>query len=221
MDEENPLSRVGMHRPTLDEIQQKIDFVRHCIRQGTSKGKLKFRFRKKFGPTTKFPNRPIPSARTIEDYISKARDEIAADVAVGKENMRNYIGEFYCGVIEDRKADLKNRIRAAECFCQLHGLNEPSQTKTVVSGPGDGPIPMAVAHIDVSRLTEEEQDAILMANAIIRRSQSAQIGSGDPFGPGQEIPFGFRDHGEPGAIQVPAASPDGEPAADELGTEKD
>jgi hypothetical protein len=182
-------------RPTHDEIMAKTEFVRLLISKGFLKSQIKHAFRKQFGPTPEDPGKLIPSAGTIEDYLRRAKDQIAERVAGGIGEQRTVLGEVVWGIMSDLKSKNLEKLKAAEIYAKLHGLNAPIDQ--VVTHVGAVPIHGTV---DISGMTEEEKDAILRADAILQRDAPvpAPSSNGHPHGAGPSIASGNGHPDEPG-----------------------
>ncbi len=183
-------------RPTVAEMAEKTQFVRECIRRGFTKGRIKDAFRLQFGPNKNNPAALVPSPDAIEDYLRRAKDQIAEDVAAGPDLMRAYLGEFFQGVLGNMKDKTCDRLRAGELFSRLHGLDKAA--KTELSGPGGGPL--QVATLDVSKMTPEQRATILKADEILSRDDPVG-GAPDPAGGGPALPSRNGDTSEPGKVQ--------------------
>lgn len=157
--------RHDVPRPTHDEQLHKIEFVRILISKGLLKSQIKELFRKRYGPTPENPKALVPSAGTIEDYLRRAKDVIAERVAAGTAEQRNILGEFVWDIMSDAKSKKLEKLKAAELYAKLHGLNAPLQTE--VGGIGGGPIQTTA--VPMCDLPVEDQEAILRADAAVTR----------------------------------------------------
>lgn len=172
-------------RPTQEEILDKTEFVRMLVAKGWLKSKIKAAFRLKYGPTKEDPGKLVPSAGTIEDYLRRAKDQMAERVAAGTAEQRNVLGEVIWDILASDKSKNLEKLKAAEIYAKLHGLNAPLQTE--IGGIGGGPI--TTAAIDVANLTAEDRQAILAADAVLSRDDPVH-GAVHPNGRGASLPSG-------------------------------
>lgn len=171
--------------PTSEQIEERIEFLRAMIGTGKRKNFIKGAFRQKFGPA---------DATTIERYLTKAKNALMADIGRGKNLKRAEKSEFYRDVYSNGKMKMSDRLRASELDDKIHGLQQHS---VEVSGPDGGPI--GVTAIDVTKLTEEEQDIILKADAIMSREREP-ISEGGETSPSTPEPSRNGHFGESGEV---------------------
>lgn len=109
------------------------------------------------------------SARTIESYLSRAREQIAELAGKSRDEHRTDALLFYESVIVGPDADLKERMAAQEGLRELLALDIPKIQKHELTGAEGGPVQVEQVTLDERRRRVEE----LIAQA---RRQCVQAG---------------------------------------------
>ena len=105
-------------RPTSAEITERIEFCRALLLKRQPKSTIKRLFRQRFGDVT---------ARTIEDYLSRAREAILADVEATRQNLRDMQLASYESFVANPKVIDRDKLRALERIDKLMGLEAPTR----------------------------------------------------------------------------------------------
>lgn len=110
-----------------------IRVARELMARRLTKGTIKLALAKQF----------MMSARTIEDVLSLAREEISQEFGRPKVEHQEDAMEFYKSVIRDPNASHKDKIRAQEGIDRLLGLSAQFKSTVELSGPDGQPIQVA------------------------------------------------------------------------------
>jgi len=109
-------------QPSKAELAERIEFVRALVSRRCLTSVIKAEFRSQFGDATH---------ETILRYVSRARVQILADAARGRDEMRAESLAFYNGMLADPGASHRDRIRAQERIDKLLGLERPQQLEVL------------------------------------------------------------------------------------------
>lgn len=113
-------------RPTNDEQAERIEFCRERLLRHLPKFSMKKQFRERFGEEI--------AANTFEGYLGRARQQLLAELARTKEDMRASSLAFYQSVIGDDTTVRKDQIKAQERIDKLLGLEAPAEQNINVKG---------------------------------------------------------------------------------------
>src|SRR5262245_28000438 len=131
------------NRPTYAVMEERVELVRTLLLRRVSKSTIKKVMREKY--------REDFSARTIEDYIARARQIIAENIGRGRQSMRAESLATYEAVIASPESNPFAKIKAQERINKLMTLegdaDAPDLEKLLALLPDSlaGPIRRAVA----------------------------------------------------------------------------
>lgn len=118
--------------PTNDEIDDRIHLVHKLLCAGRFAEEIKLIVSQKYGI----------SPRTVDRYLRRARDMLLADLDRDPAEHRGESLAFYRKVAADPREKARDRLIARKRVDMLLGLDAPKRREH--SGPGGGPIPIAV-----------------------------------------------------------------------------
>lgn len=121
---DGPGAPKGSGRTSAEE-QLRIDYALRLIGMCAYKSEMKDAFREKFGPL---------SARQIETYISRARDELKAARGEKAGEVADELVAFHRGVMRDVTAPHNARVRSAQALADLLGVNAATDVNLKVGG---------------------------------------------------------------------------------------
>lgn len=99
--------------PTAAEMAARVEYARQLLAGGAYKSTIAAALRAKFGPLC---------ARTVEVYLSRAREKIHAAAHDGRVELRCESLAFYRSIIADPKADHRDKLKARERIDKLLAL---------------------------------------------------------------------------------------------------
>lgn len=117
-------------KPTAEEMEIRVAFCFNLLAQGVKVWQVRERCCKKFEL----------SPRTVERYLTRARNLIAQQIKVPLVELRNESLALYRAVAMDAKAPIKDRLRARALLDDLMGIRAPRTHEH--SGPKGGDIPL-------------------------------------------------------------------------------
>jgi transposase len=123
-------------RPAIEEIEARTLMVRRLLSQGKYDGEVK----KTVAAHFKI------SARTVERYLRRARDEMVKEAGKDRGELRAEGYSFYREIRGNRKASDKDRLKAQERIDKLLGLEAPQKVQ--------------VSSAELDRLIEEELERV-------------------------------------------------------------
>jgi hypothetical protein len=104
-------------QPTKDELAERLDFTFELLSRGLHKSEIKKQIRAKYGDL---------SARTIESYLSRAREKVLLLIQSNKNTVRAESYAFYEAMQRDGNATVREKILARERIDKLLGLDAPT-----------------------------------------------------------------------------------------------
>ena len=107
------------------------------------------------------------SKRTVQRYLTKARQLMRKDTGRDREELRHDAISFYKSIISDQHAQPRDRLKAQERIDRLLGLEEPTVIHQKVEGQ--------VTHthqpiVEVARKDDETRDLLLQLSRRISTS---------------------------------------------------
>lgn len=100
-------------RPTDDEYAERVDYAYALLARRKRPSEIKRRMR------AKWPGMP---ARTIQNYLARAREQIQANAAQGRAVLRADSLALYESGIDDDKVPFRDKVKAQERIDKLLGL---------------------------------------------------------------------------------------------------
>jgi len=98
-----------------DELESRVEVTETLLARGMRKSDIKRYLRTEYGVT----------ARTCENYLSRAKDRIMLKLREDRESHRSMSLALYRSVLSDANASLADRLRAQRDIDRLLGLNAP------------------------------------------------------------------------------------------------
>ncbi len=134
------------NKPTRKEYDTRIDAVAKLLVQGAKKGEIKKQAKDQWGV----------SARTVENYLARARERLIAEMDEPKEVLVLQALHIYEAVINDGESYGMEKIKARERIDKLLGLESPFRHE--LSGPGGKPIQTSTLSPEAARKIAEDPD---------------------------------------------------------------
>jgi hypothetical protein len=122
-------------RPTTDEIAERIELCRSLLLRRVPKGTIKKAFRQRFGADA--------DHGTIERYLTRAREDMLADLTRGRQTHRAGALAFYESILADPAVAARDKVRAQERIDKLLGLEDKSNQPPLEVVLGQLPAPIA------------------------------------------------------------------------------
>ena len=114
-------------RISEDELDARVDATEQLLARGVKKSDIKRAIKAKYGV----------SARTVENYISRARTKLLARISLDQGEQRAASLAFYQSILAS-SATVNEKIKAQRAIDNLLGLNRP------IEKPGEGKGDMTV-----------------------------------------------------------------------------
>lgn len=157
-------------KPTQAEHDERVNYVADMLANGDSKSFIVKTIKEKWDVST----------RTVEQYLSRARNRMADESMEPKGVHRMRALAVYQQIIDDPLTAPRDKIKAQDSIVHMLGLAIHDARRVEVSGPGGGPIQSqsTVLTVDVSsKLLEYAQSirAAALANLQERLALSAPI----------------------------------------------
>lgn len=135
------------YRKSEGEDDARLEFAVWCRSRMLHKAETKRRFREKFGNL---------AARTIEDYLSRAKALAMERINRAADEMVAELTAVHEGVIADPAAKPIDRSRAAEALARLAGVGAPERRELSVQGASGTPLVVRVMVEDQSKPEEAQ-----------------------------------------------------------------
>lgn len=117
--------RPGSRRRTSEtELLERIELTEELLTRGFLESEIK---RQLMGTYS-------ISARTVENYLCRARERMLSNLALGKDEHRASALAFYRSIIRSETSTISERLRAQQQICWMLGLNAAVQ-----GGPDEHP----------------------------------------------------------------------------------
>lgn len=139
---------------------------------------------------------PVPSTRSIERYLARARENLLGQLGKSREEHRAEAVAFLQQAISDRNASWKDRLSARDQLTRLLGLNEPMKiAPTTPDGMQPWKIPLANLSDEQLRLLEQIGAKIVEADDVVegRVLKPPRLGNGNGDGGNGEQAQGEQD----------------------------
>jgi hypothetical protein len=151
-------SAPGRSSSSARELEQRIEFTAYLLGQMVPKGQVKTLLRRRYQNRS---GKPI-SARTCEDYISRAREKLIEWTQKPKEEHVTEAAAYYVTTIQNAQATISEKLRARERLDALYGINAP--IRHAHGGDPDAPPIQAVPEVrEIVVTTREEARQVLAA----------------------------------------------------------
>ncbi|MEM1225948.1 MAG: hypothetical protein AAGJ40_09625 [Planctomycetota bacterium] len=124
---------------TEDEMDERIRYTASLLYRGLFKSQIKKELRTKYSV----------DARTVERYLSRAREEMLVELRDTRDNHKASSLKFYQSVLSDPKATFSNKIQAQKRIDFILGLHAPTQ--------------LSITDVDGKSLSPGELDEQLVA----------------------------------------------------------
>jgi hypothetical protein len=141
-----------LKRPTEEEEQEREDFAFELLSRCLHKSQIKKQFIARYEVT----------ARTVEKYLSRARERMVAEARQGRDDLRAESLSFYYTILRSGEATPREKISARERIDRLFGL--------------DMPIKIAPTSVDGEKSYRELTDEELNQRILEKLGQGAQGG---------------------------------------------
>jgi hypothetical protein len=128
---------VAQTKPTTEEYQDRIEFVRSLLVRRVPKHTIKKLVRLQFAVDLRH--------EPIERYITRAREQILLDLDRGRDEFRSESKALYESILADTKAKHGDRIKAQERIDKLLGLEAP--TRNLHGNDPENPLPVPILRI--------------------------------------------------------------------------
>lgn len=141
-------------KPTAEEQVEIEDLTYTLLASGLLKSDIKRHLRrwaekKQKSLQTNQPNIVIEmDARTVERYLSRARERMVAESGKSKDELRQDSLNYYLAVTRDQTADHRSRLQARERIDRLYGLDMPIKV-----APTDPTGEQSYQHLSEAELT--------------------------------------------------------------------
>lgn len=112
--EEKP-ERKPYKKPTEEEEQEREDFAFELLSRCFHKSQIKKQFIARYDVT----------ARTVEKYLSRARDRMTIEATQSRDDLRAESLSFYYTILRNNEATPREKISARERIDRLFGLDMP------------------------------------------------------------------------------------------------
>jgi len=146
IEDEKPSANPG--RTPDDEIEGRIVVTVALLAQGVRKSQIKRILASKFSV----------SARTCENYLARAREQLLEEVREERDEQRSLSLALYRSIISNPNSTMKDKILAQQRIDRLLGLEAPIKWASTTTD-GQDVVP-AAAPMDLRSLTTEELIAL-------------------------------------------------------------
>lgn len=123
-------AKPARRKTTRLEYDERVDFVLSLMVRCATRGQIHQACRERYGTVW----------RTADRYVSRAKEQMAKNATVNREQMRAESLAVYESIIRG-PASPSAKIRARERIDQLFGLEAPRRSE--ISGPEGGPVAVA------------------------------------------------------------------------------
>lgn len=164
---------MGRGSITRVEQEERIEFVCKAIGQGFRKSEIKRMVIAKYQVT----------ARTVENYLARARERLREHVEGTIEDHRSEAIEFYQSILRSKDSSARVKVQARKRIDQIIGLDAPR--KQEIAGKDGGPIEVAATRSDRDRafieMANDPQTAAALAQVAKASAmlEEAKDGDGD------------------------------------------
>lgn len=124
------MARKKQWKPTEEQQEERIALAVDCIAHCVHKHQIKEALRKlaeKQMPEAYNGKREELSARTIETYISRARDRMASQGAQSAGDRFRSIVAYYESVLRNPKASIREKLEAQRELARMYGVDQPGR----------------------------------------------------------------------------------------------
>jgi hypothetical protein len=140
------------HKPSRDELAERIQVTIHCLNTRVYKSDIKKMLKRRYGV----------DARTIERYLSRARRVMAAQNRKSKtpKQYRQEARRYWRAILGAKIGTLRDQFYAEKRLEWLDGLRPPCEGKSNGGAPGDRAVPV-VEVVEVLVRSRQEAQQIL------------------------------------------------------------
>lgn len=159
-----PIPQSARWKPTAEEQVELEDLTYNLLSSGFLKTDIKKYLRKwaekkEKALQTHYPGIVIEmDARTVERYLSRARERMVAESGKTKDELRQDSLSFYLAIARDPTADHRSKLIARERIDRLYGLDMPIKV-----APTDPTGEQSYQHLSESELEARILDLIAQA----------------------------------------------------------
>lgn len=133
-------------RTPEEELEVRVDYTLKLLTEGRRKSEIKKIFRQRYNVT----------ARTVENYLSRARQILLTELKAEREEHTGRSLSVYRSILSDPKAKIKDRLAAQRRIDRLLGLEAPTRVALTDPDGNTAATPTVNIAVNLSKLSTEE-----------------------------------------------------------------